>query len=75
MSIVKTRAHPTLDGPIMTYTTIVRKMKGQKTGRLLCGGDSVGFAAFLCAVSDDTQQALHWKKSGISCSYVNAGFL
>ena len=46
-SIVKTRAHPTLEEPIMTCTTIVRKMKGQKTGRLLCGGDSVGFAAVL----------------------------
>ena len=33
MSIVKTRAHPTLEGPIVTCTTIVRKMKGQKTGR------------------------------------------
>ena len=34
----------------MTCTTIVGKMKGQKT---LCRGDSVGFA-----VSDDTQQTL-----------------
>ena len=33
MSIVKNGAHPTLEEPIMTCTTIVRKTKGQKTGR------------------------------------------
>ena len=34
-SIVKTRAHPTLEGPIMTCTTIVETIKGQKTVLLL----------------------------------------
>ena len=32
-SILKTRAHPTLEGLIMTCTMIIGKMKGQKTGK------------------------------------------
>ena len=58
MSIVKTRAHPTLEGPIMTCATIVRKMKGQKTGRYCEEVIISGSLPFLCAVSDDTQQTL-----------------
>ena len=47
VSIVKTRPHPILEGLIMTYTTIIRKMTGQKTRQVLCRSDSVGFTAIL----------------------------
>ena len=42
----------------MTCTTIVRKMKGQKTGRYCVEVIVQGSLPFLCAVSDDTQQTL-----------------
>ena len=57
MSIVKTRPHPTFKGPVMTCTTIVRKMTGQKTGRY-CVEVIMCLPSFLRALSNDTQQTL-----------------
>ena len=61
-SILKTRAHPTLEGLIMTCTMIVGKMKGQKTGKYLVEVIVQASLLFLCAVSDDTQQTLALSK-------------
>ena len=67
----------------MTCTTIVGKMKGQKTGRYCVEVIVQGLLPFLCAVSDDTQQTLALNKRTLivqsamlreACSYYAAHY-